>query len=143
MLVKEERCLPFTKEQLFALVRDVEQYPEFLPWCLGARILEKNANVFTAELVISFKNFTENYISEVTLNEFDNIDVKLIRGPFKYLKSSWTFKDSGAGGTIIDFNVEFEFKSKILQKLIGMVFEIAQKKMINAFEKRANEIYNK
>ena len=136
----EQRVLPYTPEQLFALVADVQRYPEFLPWCVGARIREREPLRLVADLVIGFKLFRERFTSEVRLDPPQRIDVSYSEGPFRYLKNYWTFAPV-TGGCRIDFFVDFEFKSRLLQKVIEVVFGEAVRRMVGAFEKRARDLY--
>ena len=136
----EQRYLTHTPEQLFGLVADIESYPEFLPWCIAARIREREANVVTADLVIGFRVFRERFTSRVTLNEIESIDVEYTHGPLRYLKNHWQFIPQG-DGCVVDFFVDFEFRSRILQRLIGVVFNEALSRMVNAFEERADTLY--
>ena len=136
----EQRHLPYTPKQLYDLVADIEHYPEFLPWCVAQRIRRREGNVVIADLVIGFKMIRERYTSRVTLNE-NRIDVVYIEGPFKYLNNHWIFHPAEDGGTIIDFYVDFEFHSKVLQTLIGALFNEAVRLMVGAFEKRARQLY--
>ncbi len=137
----EQRLLPYTPEQLFDLVADVEKYPEFLPWCIGARIRERKPDAITADLVIGFKVYRERFTSHVVLNRPGRINVTYSEGPFRYLKNEWKFERSPEGGCVIDFYVDFEFKSKMLQRLIEMLFSEAVRRMVAAFEARARVLY--
>lgn len=138
----EKKKLPYTKEQLFTLVADVERYPEFLPWCLAARIKQRGDNVFWADLVIGFKMVKERFTSRVELTAPDRVDVSYSEGPFKHMNTHWIFiEDSDGSGTWIDFYVDFEFRSPLLQKIIGFLFSEAVSKMVAAFEKRAESLY--
>jgi len=146
----EIRHLPHKAEQMYALVADVARYPEFLPWCAGARIRgfhrapDGTHEIMDADLVISFKVFRERFRSEVTLRpEETRIDVRYLDGPFKYLNNHWKFIPSEEGGCDVDFFVDFEFRSKTLQKLIGVVFNEAMLRIVRAFEERAEELYGK
>jgi coenzyme Q-binding protein COQ10 len=136
----EERVLPYTPEQLFALVADIERYPEFLPWCVAARIRERRAGFVSADLVIGFKMFRERFTSNVTLNPPDRIDVAYTEGPFRYLNNRWQFERM-PGGCRIHFFVDFEFKSRLLQKAIELLFSEAVRRMVAAFEGRARQLY--
>ena len=136
----ERRFLPYSQEQLFALVADVERYPEFLPWCVAARIRSRDEDVLIADLVIGFKMVRERFTSRVTLRRPDRIDVEYTEGPLRYLNNHWSFEPKD-GGCVIDFFVDFEFKSMILQKLIGALFNEAVKRMVGAFESRAHALY--
>ncbi|KIL98768.1 putative oligoketide cyclase/lipid transport protein [Paramagnetospirillum magnetotacticum MS-1] len=136
----EQRVLPYPPEKLFELVADVARYPEFLPWCVASRIRSRDGDVFFADLVIGFKMVRERFTSKVTLTRPDRIDVTYTEGPFKHLNNHWVFKPHPEG-TEIDFYVDFEFRSKMLQALIGALFNEAVKMMVGAFEKRARQLY--
>ncbi len=137
----EQRILPYTPEQLFDLVAAVDKYPEFLPWCVGSRINSREGNIILADLVIGFKMFREKFTSRVTLDsENMRIDVEYMDGPFRYLNNHWIFEDHPEGCNI-DFFVDFEFRSMLLQKTIGMLFNEAVQRMIAAFENRAHDLY--
>lgn len=137
----EKRHLPWRRDQLFRLVAEVDKYPEFLPWCRAARIVRREGNVFWADLVVAFKVFRERFRSKVTLDPPRGIDVEYIDGPFRYLNNHWRFEDAPDGGCIVDFYVDFEFRSKILQQLMGLLFNEAVQRMVRAFEARARELY--
>lgn len=137
----EKRFLPYTPEQMYDLVAEVDKYPEFLPWCKAARITKRDGNVFFADLVIAFKVFRERFSSKVTLEPKHAIRVEYINGPFKYLNNQWRFRPGEEGGCVIDFFVDFEFKSRILQNLIGLLFNEAVRRMVGAFEARAVQLY--
>ena len=136
----EKKLLPYTREQLFDLVADVERYPEFLPWCVGARIRERHDNEILGDLLIGYKMVRERFTSRVVLSRPDRIDVSYSEGPFKYLTNHWLFIPED-GGCLIDFYVDFEFRSKMLQKIMEMFFNEAVKRMVGAFETRAHALY--
>jgi coenzyme Q-binding protein COQ10 len=136
----EQRELPYTPEQLFALVADIERYPEFLPWCVGARIRERQPELVVADLVIGFKMFRERFTSRVALDPPRQIDVAYAEGPFRYLNNHWSFTPV-PGGCRVDFFVDFAFKSRLMQRVIEMLFGEAVRRMVGAFEKRARALY--
>jgi len=136
----EQRVLPYTPQQLFDLVADVERYPEFLPWCVGARVRERSPGRVVADLIIGFKLIRERFTSEVRLDPPGRIDVTYAEGPFRYLNNHWGFTPV-PGGCRIDFFVDFEFKSRLLQKVIEVVFGEAVRRMVAAFDKRARDLY--
>ncbi len=139
----------FSPKQLFNLVMDIEKYPEFIPWCTKAEILDKpENNIINAELNATFAGVSEKYSSRVestppkTQNDNAEINTYIISGPFKHLHSKWNFQyDKKPNKTRVDFYIEFEFSSKVIQMMIGKIFENASMKMLTAFEKRAKEIY--
>lgn len=140
----EQRVLPYKPQQLFDLVADVEKYPEFLPWCVGARVRRRTGNVIVADLVIGFKMIRERFTSEVTLNPEDlRIDVKYLDGPFRYLNNHWVFLDHGDGGCLIDFYIDFQFRTRFLQRIMEPLFNEAVKRMVRAFESRAHKLYDR
>lgn len=137
----ERRAMPYTPEQMFDLVAGVDQYPEFLPWCLASRITKREGNVFYADLVIGYKMVREKFGSRVTALRPDHIHVEYLSGPMKHLSNHWRFLPQPDGTCIIDFYVDFEFKNPVLQKLIAVFFEEAVKRMVGAFETRAKALY--
>jgi coenzyme Q-binding protein COQ10 len=137
----EQQILPYTPEQLFDLVADIEKYPEFLPWCRAARILTRKEGECTAELVISFKHMTESYVSRVVLERPGRIEATLVRGPFSHLTNRWTFTPQSGGATQVDFYLDFSFRSKMLEMLIGGLFIRAAEQMGAAFKARADALY--
>jgi len=137
----EQRYLPHEPKQLYDLVADIERYPEFLPWCLAARIRRREGDVIVADLVIGFKMLRERFTSRVTLDPAAmRIDVTYVDGPFKYLNNHWLFRQD-AGGCMIDFYVDFEFRSRLLQKMMQPLFNEAVRRMVSAFEERAARLY--
>ena len=136
----EQRALPYTQEQMYALVADIERYPEFLPWCVAARVKERRADFINADLVIGFRMFRERFTSHVKLDPPGRIDVTYAEGPFRYLNNHWIF-ERVPGGCRIDFFVDFEFKSRLLQRVIEMLFHEAVRRMVAAFEGRARDLY--
>ncbi|GAB4231840.1 MAG: type II toxin-antitoxin system RatA family toxin [Kiloniellaceae bacterium] len=138
---KEKRVLPYSPDQLYELVVDIERYPEFLPWCLGARVKTRQEDLIVADLIIGFKMFRERFTSRVAPNPAEQrIDVTYAEGPFKYLENHWVFEDHPEG-CLIDFYVDFEFRSKLLQKVIEGLFHEAVRRMVAAFETRAQDLY--
>jgi coenzyme Q-binding protein COQ10 len=137
----EQRLLPYSPEQLFDLVADIERYPEFLPWCIAARIRSRSANQVKADLAIGFKMYRERFTSVVDLDGPGRIDVTYSEGPFRYLHNHWKFDPGPNGGCVVDFYVDFEFKSKMLQRLIEVLFNEAVRRMVAAFESRARQLY--
>jgi len=137
----EKRYLPYPPDQLYDLVADVEKYPKFLPWCLAARIKRREGSVFYADLVVGFKMIREKFTSRVTLTSGKRVDVSYQDGPFKYLNNHWIFEPAEDGNTNIDFFVDFEFKSPFLQRIMGALFNEAVRRMVAAFEKRAEQLF--
>lgn len=141
----ESRTLPYTVQQMYDLVADIEAYPLFLPWTAAARIRSREpletGEVVNADLVISFKVFRERFGSRVVLHPDEKrIETQYIDGPFKHLQSEWAFTEV-EGGCEIAFWVDFEFRNAILGKVIGVVFNEAMRRVVAAFEARAKALY--
>ncbi len=145
----ETKRLPYTAKQMYDLVADVASYPQFLPWNSAARIRSRapihgpdgTGEVMEADLVISFKVFRERFGSRVTLwPEPKKIETEYLEGPFRHMKSTWSFRDI-EGGCEVVFFVDFEFRNAILQGIIGIVFNDAMTRVVRAFERRAAQLY--
>ena len=141
----ETRVLPYTAAQMYALVADVANYPKFLPWTAAARIRSTTDMgdhlVLLADLVISFKVFRETFGSQVTLWPLkQQIDTAYIDGPFKHMESAWKFGDV-AGGCEVSFDVDFEFRNRLLQGAANIFFGEAMSRVVRSFERRAKELY--
>ena len=137
----EKRHLPYRPEQLFDLVADVKSYPAFLPWVAAVRVRSDSETEMIADLVVGFKAIKETFASRVHKRRPSEIEIDYIEGPLKYLHNSWKFAPDGAGGTDIDFCVDFAFRSRIFEALAGQMFDRALRRMIGAFEERAHALY--
>lgn len=132
---------------MFDLVADITRYPEFLPWCSGARINSRQLQpdgreIVLADLIIGYKAFRGTYTSRVVLDRAAmKIDVSQTNGPFRHLANHWEFQPLPEGGCVIDFIIDFEFQNPIIRQLIGLVFTEAVQRMVAAFEARALAIY--
>jgi len=136
----EKQIVPYTPEQLFDLVADVDKYPRFLPWCVGARVRHRTDRELISDLTIGFGPFRESFTSRVALDRPRSVLVTYENGPFRYLNNQWDFAPHDVG-TEVAFFVDFEFRSRILQSAIGVVFKEAVRRMVNAFRKRARDVY--
>lgn len=136
----ESRFLPYSPEQMFDLVADIERYPEFLPWCVGMRVRERRDNVILADLMVGFKMIREKFTSQVTLQRPSRIDVIYIEGPFKRMENHWLFKPHD-GGCMVEFYIDFEFRSRMLRLVMEPLFHEAVRRMVGAFEARAAKLY--
>lgn len=142
----ETRHLPYTAQQMYDLVADVEQYPQFLPWTAAARIRstreDGDAVVMLADLVISFKVFRERFGSRVTLYpDAMKIDTEYLDGPFEKMVSNWAFEDAEGGGCNVSFFVDFAFRNKLLQTTATIFFNDAMQRVVRAFERRAADLH--
>jgi len=137
----ETRALPYSPEQMFDLVADVPSYAKFLPWVSAVRVRSDSETEMVADLMVGFKSLRERFGSRVTKDRPNSIHVDYIDGPLKYLSNDWTFRSDGRGGTLLDFSVDFEFKSRIFELIAGQMFDRALRRMIGAFEERAAALY--
>jgi coenzyme Q-binding protein COQ10 len=137
----ETRRLPYTPEQMFALVADISRYAEFLPWVQAMRIRSVEGNVVTADMIVGFKMVRERFTSRVTLTPASQVHVDYISGPLKYLHNDWFFRAAPEGACDIDFSVDFEFRNKMFERLAGMFFHEAFRRMVASFEARAAAVY--
>lgn len=134
--------LPYSSQQCYELVADVASYPQFLPWCKAARILAHTENQMRAELVIMFHQLRESYTSDIHLEPYERITIEQTKGPFSQLHTVWEFHpDDASGGCTLSFAIRFQFRSKMLDMLIGNLFHKATKKMTTAFVQRAHALY--
>jgi len=137
----ETRHFPYMPEQMFDLVADVARYGEFLPWVSAVRVRSDSATEMVADLIIGFSALRETFTSRVTKDRPHRITVDYVDGPLKHLRNDWAFRADGAGGTQIDFAVDFAFRSSIFERLAGQMFDRALRRMIGAFETRAITLY--
>ncbi len=137
----ETRQLPYTPEQMFDLVADVPAYPQFLPWVSAIRVRANSESEMLADMIVGFKSLRETFTSRVVKERPGHVHVDYIEGPLKYLSNDWRFRDDGAGGVFIDFEVDFAFKNRVFEMIAGQMFQRALRKMIGAFEERAATLY--
>jgi coenzyme Q-binding protein COQ10 len=143
----ESGVLPYTADLMYAVVVDVERYPEFLPWCLALRVLSresvKDRDVLRAEMLVGFGAFRERYTSRVVLDAAARtVDVTQTDGPFRQLESHWRFTPQDEGCRV-DFSIAFEFRNRLLNVVAGTAFEQALLKMTDAFAARARALSNR
>ena len=142
----EIREMPYSAQQMYDLVADVGNYPEFLPWNSAARVRSRTpqpdgSELMEADLVISFKVFREKFASRVVLWPDDRkINIKYLDGPFKHMISDWKFTET-ENGCAVEFHVDFEFRNRLLQSAAGLFFYDAMQRIVRAFERRAKVLY--
>src|SRR5437764_1451515 len=140
----ESRILPYRAAFIYAIVADVERYPEFVPWCAGLRILAHEpmpwGEVLWAETLVGYKALRERYTSRVELEPaIRRIDVVETEGPFRQLENHWRFSSAGPGCRV-DFSILFEFKSRLLGRVAGTALGLVMTRMTDAFEARARSL---
>ena len=137
---EEQATLPYGADELFDVVADVKNYPSFVPWCSGARIQREDGREVIADLVIGFGPFQESFTSQVTLDRPKQVRVHAIEGPLEHLTNTWTFTPAG-DKTHVDFVIDFQFKSHLLDHVANGMFQEAATRMMGAFESRAHLLH--
>lgn len=139
--IREQRALPYSCEQMFDLVADVGRYSEFLPWVVATRVRSDSETEMVADMVVGFKSLRERFTSRVEKERPDHIRVHYVDGPLRDLDNQWWFKPADNGGCTLDFCVDFSFKNRVFEALAGQYFDRAFRRMVEAFEDRANVLY--
>jgi ribosome-associated toxin RatA of RatAB toxin-antitoxin module len=142
-LVEKSVLIEYSAAQMYALVEDVAAYPEFLPWCGGTEILKKEAGITRAAIVIDYRGIKQRFSTENRASPPQLIEMSLVDGPFRQLDGSWRFKALGNDACKIEFRLHYEFSSKLLEKLVGPVFHLIASTFVDAFVKRAQQLYGK
>lgn len=137
----ERRLLPHSAAQMYDLVADVKNYPEFLPWVSAIRIRKDSDAELLADMVVGFKSLRETFSSRVLKTPKTSIVVDYLNGPMKHLHNQWLFEDAIGGGSVVDFTVDFSFRNRVFEALAGQFFDSALRKMTSAFIERADKLY--
>ena len=139
--------VPYKAKSMYNLVNDIESYPDFLPWCGGARVVQRGAKEMVAEIDIKFKGVsqsfsTRNQISAPTQDTVGEINVELVSGPFKNLSGVWNFKGIDDLGCRVMFSLSYEFSNTLLEKILGPVFNSITSTFVDSFVTRAQKVCN-
>jgi ribosome-associated toxin RatA of RatAB toxin-antitoxin module len=126
---------------MFELVNNIEDYPQFLPWCSSTCIIESMPTHIEAELNISWKGITKSFTTRNALHPFERMEITLVKGPFRQLEGRWTFTSLGDAGCKIALALEFEFTGNLLDKLFQPIFNHIANSLVDAFSRRATVIY--
>ncbi|WP_102958432.1 type II toxin-antitoxin system RatA family toxin [Mangrovicella endophytica] len=142
------RRVAHAPDQMFALVADIESYPQFVPLCqrlsIRSRQEREGKTLLVADMTVAYKMVRESFTSQVLLKPAERqIDVAYINGPFKYLDNRWSFEPAGEGACDVRFFIDYEFKSRTLGLLMGSMFDFAFRRFADAFENRADEVYGR
>lgn len=137
----ETRHLPYSPEQMYDLVADVQGYEDFLPWVSAIRIRSSSDTEMVADMIVGFKGLRESFTSRVVRKRPESVHVDYVDGPLKHLSNDWRFESDGKGGVLVHFEVDFSFKNRLFEAIAGQMFDTALRKMIGAFETRAAELY--
>ena len=140
-VVKKTALVPHSAKEIYALVNDVESYPDFLPWCKSTRLLSRTEHEVCGELEVSRIGISQKFSTCNRLHPFDRIDIRLLEGPFKHLHGSWGFQPLSDSGCKVLLELEFEFSGKLINKAFGVLFNQIANTMVDAFCKRAKGVY--
>jgi len=140
-VVHKSVLLAYSAEQMFSLVENVEDYPKFLPWCGGAEIRGREDNKVHAALTINYHGIRQTFTTENINTPPTSIAMQLVEGPFKQLHGTWSFKPLRSDACKIEFNLNYEFSSKVLEQLVGPVFSMIANSFVDSFCKRAEAVY--
>ena len=140
-VIKKKKCVPYTPEQMYALVNDVEAYAVFLPWCEASEVLERTFERVCARLCVGKGGISKSFTTENRLQPPHRFDIDLVDGPFKRLRGSWQFMPQGEGRCVITLDLDFAFSSSWLAACFGPVFTPLAQSMMDAFIARAQEVY--
>jgi ribosome-associated toxin RatA of RatAB toxin-antitoxin module len=140
-VVHKSVLLGYSAEQMFALVDNIEDYPQFLPWCGGTQVKQREGDKVIAVLTINYHGVKQTFSTENTNTPPTSINMALIEGPFKHLNGTWSFKPLRSDACKIDFELHYEFSSKVLEQLIGPVFTMIANSFVDSFCKRAETVY--
>ena len=138
--IRELRRLPYSAEQMFDLVADVGRYQEFLPWVVGTRVRSDSATEMVADMLVGFNALREKFTSRVEKQRAERINVHYLDGPLRDLDNTWLFRPTDEGCEV-DFAVSFTFRNAVFEALAGQYFDRAFRKMVSAFEARADQLY--
>ena len=141
--IRETRRLPYSCEQMFDLVADVARYDEFLPWVVATRVRSDSDTQMVADMLVGFKAIREKFTSRVDKARPERLEVHYLDGPLRDLDNSGTFRPTQEGGCEIDFSVDFTFRNAVFEAIAGQYFDRAFRKMVEAFERRADDLYGR
>jgi len=139
--VKKQVLIEFTPAQIFELVDRIEDYPAFLPWCGGTRLLDRTERLTRARIDINYHGIKSHFTTENDKDFPRHMFIKLVEGPFTHLDGDWTFTALGASACKVDFRLHYEFSSKLIEKVVGPVFSHIANTFVDSFVKRAAQVY--
>lgn len=142
-MLRKQALIPYTPAEVFALVNDVESYPQFLPWCSGARVLSADRDEVHAQIEIAKGAVRRSFSTINRIQQDKMIEIRLLNGPFRHLEGFWRFDAVGERGCRISFDIEFEFSNRLLGMTFGPVFQHIARTFVDAFCKRAVEVYGR
>lgn len=139
--IRRSALVPYSAEQMYQLVNDVNAYPQFLPGCVNANILAKSADQMTASVEVAKAGISKRFVTRNTLLNNQSVTMQLVEGPFRRLVGYWTFTSLQQNACKIEFNLDFEFSNLLIELAFGKIFKDLANNMVQAFTRRAKEVY--
>ena len=139
--VRRSALVPYTAAQMYELVKDVERYPEFLPWCNDAEVHIREAEFIEASLELHRGKISKKFRTRNPLVPNESLGIELVGGPFRHMSGGWLFKQLGEAGSKVSLELEFEFENKATDVIFGRFFENTCNKLVDSFTQRAAEMY--
>jgi ribosome-associated toxin RatA of RatAB toxin-antitoxin module len=140
-IIKKNTVVPHSAEQMFQLVNAIEEYPQFIPWCVGSEVLSRNQDEIQARLNFAKGGLEKSFTTRNLLQPNKMVEIRLVNGPFRHLEGFWRFNDLENGQCEIKLDMEFEFSSPLLAFAFGPVFTKVANTLVEAFQQRAKEVY--
>jgi ribosome-associated toxin RatA of RatAB toxin-antitoxin module len=139
--IRKSALVPFSADEMYALVADIESYGEFLPWCGGARVLKREPDVVTASIAIAYRGVNKAFTTRNKLDPGRGMELRLVNGPFRHLLGHWRFEPLEARACKVSLDLDFEFESRMVALLVGPVFESIANSLVDSFRQRAESLY--
>ncbi|MBC8952533.1 MULTISPECIES: type II toxin-antitoxin system RatA family toxin [Xenorhabdus] len=140
--ISRSALVPYSVEQMYKLVNDVTSYPDFLPGCVGSRVISSSNNEMTASVEVSKAGISKTFVTRNTLFDNESIKMQLVDGPFRKLMGGWHFTPLSEDACKVELHLDFEFTNKLIELAFGKVFKELAGNMVQAFTQRAREVYS-
>ncbi|AOM39229.1 type II toxin-antitoxin system RatA family toxin [Xenorhabdus hominickii] len=140
--ISRSALVPYSVEQMYKLVNDVTSYPDFLPGCVGSRVISSSNNEMTASVEVSKAGISKTFVTRNTLFDNESINMQLVDGPFRKLMGGWSFTPLSEDACKVELHLDFEFTNKLIELAFGKVFKELAGNMVQAFSQRAREVYS-
>ncbi|MDC9589702.1 type II toxin-antitoxin system RatA family toxin [Xenorhabdus sp. XENO-10] len=140
--ISRSALVPYSVEQMYKLVNDVTSYPDFLPGCVGSRVISSSNNEMTASVEVSKAGISKTFVTRNTLFDNESIKMQLVDGPFRKLMGGWHFTPLSEDACKVELHLDFEFTNKLIELAFGKVFKELAGNMVQAFSQRAREVYS-
>lgn len=140
-VIRKSALLPYSADEMYALVADIESYAQFLPWCGGTRVLQREPAAVTASIAIAYRGVHKSFTTRNTLDPGRNMIMQLVDGPFRRLRGHWRFEPLDEQACKVSLDLDFEFSSRLVALAVGPVFESIANSLVDSFQRRAEALY--